>query len=187
LEPIKFIGLDDGAFIPKISRKCLLLGVLLKGLRLSSISMRTIEVDGMDVTEKTLSIIEELGGADLLITGGITFAGFNVLDPFSIHQRTRIPVVIFSRKKPDNEAVLRALKKHFTDWKVRWNIIERVGEAFEVVEWKTGLRYYIECVGIEPSRAVELLSPTILWGKTPEPLRLARLLSKALSRLSVYQ
>ncbi len=63
-----------------------------------------------------------------LSSGGSVFWGFNVINPRIIHAETEVPMIIYSRVKPDNDAVLGALRKYFPDWENRWKIIEGVGE-----------------------------------------------------------
>jgi len=91
-------------------------------------------------------------------------------------------VIIVSKRRPDNEAVLRALKKHFEDWEQRWSTIKRVGEVMEVVNIKAE-RLYVEVVGMDIEEAIEVINKWTLWGKRPEPLRVVNLIVKGLSRI----
>ncbi|RLF17665.1 MAG: hypothetical protein DRJ66_00040 [Thermoprotei archaeon] len=180
---MKVLGVEDGSFIPRVSRKCLLAGVLMDDLRIENVFIRVITVDGMDVTEKVLDIIKECKDVDIILSGGITFAGFNVLNPFKIYEETNVPVIIISRKRPNNKAVYRALVRHFEDWRIRWSIINRLGEPVPVLNWRDGVTLYIELVGIGLENALEIVDSLTLWGKRPEPLRVASLIAKGLSRI----
>ncbi|MCD6509106.1 MAG: DUF99 family protein [Thermoprotei archaeon] len=181
LKPGNILGVEDGSFIPRISRYCILAGVLMHGLCIRDVFLDYVTVDGMDVTDKVIEFTRRARSLQLVITGGITFAGFNVLDPIRVNEECQVPVIIISRRKPDNEAVYRALRRHFRDWKKRWGIIERIGEAMEVINIKSS-KFYIELVGMRYEDALEVLEALTIWGKRPEPLRVANLIAKGLSR-----
>jgi endonuclease V-like protein UPF0215 family len=98
----------------------------MKGDRVLKVLQEEIRVDGLDTTDKLLSMIRRME-VDANILGGITFGGFNVIDPRVIHAETGVPFIVYSAVKPDNHAVLAALRKHFPDWERRWEIIEGRG------------------------------------------------------------
>jgi endonuclease V-like protein UPF0215 family len=50
-----------------------------------------------------------------VILGGVSFAGFNVIDPTIVYEEFWKPVIVISRTKPDNKAVKRALQYDFED------------------------------------------------------------------------
>jgi len=90
------------------------MAVLLRGSKIEHAKACKITVDGLDATEK---LIEILNGWDFdaVLLAGVSFAGFNVIDPMAIHEKFREPTIIISRTKPDNKAVKRALQRHFED------------------------------------------------------------------------
>jgi endonuclease V-like protein UPF0215 family len=100
----------------------LLCGILMKGDRILKIRHTHIQVDGRDATVKPLSIMKGIE-VDAVILEGITFGGFNVINPQIIHVKTGVPIIVYSGVKPDNDAMLAALRKHFPDWERRWEII----------------------------------------------------------------
>ena len=179
---MRIVGIEDGSFVPRISKKCLFVAVLMDKMRIADVYIRTITVDGMDVTDRTIEILRLCKPVDCLISGGITFAGFNILDPFRIFDELNIPVIIISRKRPDNRAVYNALVKHFKDWQTRWNIVKRLGEPITVYNWRDGVTLYVELVGIDKEQALEIIDSLTLWGKRPEPLRVANIIAKGLSK-----
>jgi endonuclease V-like protein UPF0215 family len=57
-------------------------------------------VDGLGATEKLTELLREWEfGAVMLV--GVSFAGFNLLDPAAIHKTFRNSVIVISRTKPD--------------------------------------------------------------------------------------
>jgi endonuclease V-like protein UPF0215 family len=118
---------------------------------------------------------------DAVILGGITFAGFNIVDPFKVFDETNIPIIIYSGKKPDNENMYKALKKNFLDWKTRWDIVKCLGDVYETTSFRGEPRGYFEVVGCLPSWAAEVLKLSALTSRIPESVRIAGIIAKGLS------
>lgn len=185
---MRFLGVEDGSFNPyKFQRrgKTILCGVLTNGLKVEEVALRLIDVDGLDATEKLLDIANRLVSLDMIILGGVTFGGFNVIDPVIVHQELKVPVVVVTTEKPNNEAVLNALKKHFEDWEIRYKVFEKLASISPIFEAKLHYRenpIFLEVVGIEFEKAVEVLRRVTIRGRIPEPVRIANRIAKAVSR-----
>ncbi|MEM0083135.1 MAG: DUF99 family protein [Candidatus Nezhaarchaeales archaeon] len=185
---MKLLGVEDGSFSPyKFQRKgkTILCGVLTKGFRVEEVALRLIDIDGLDATEKLLDIAGHLGSLDMIILGGVTFGGFNIIDPVIVHETLKTPVVIVTAERPDNEAVLNALKKHFEDWKIRYKVFEKLASISPIYEAKLHPKenpIFLEVVGIEFEKALEILRRVTIRGRTPEPVRIANRIAKAVSR-----
>lgn len=144
------------------------------------VRISNIEVDGLDATDNLLSMI--VGSkAEAVILSGITFAGFNIVDPSRILEGTGIPVIIYSGKRPDNQSMFLALKAHFDDWSRRWRIIEELGEVHELSTWRGDPLVYFEVVGQSPSWAKGVLKRSAMICRIPEPVRMAGLIARGLS------
>jgi len=182
---LRVMGVEDGffkAFPPRASSYTVLCCVALSRGRIGDVRIAPIEVDGLDATEKLLSMLD--GDVDAVILGGITFAGFNLIDPSTILRETEIPVIVYSGHKPDNDAVLLALRRHFGDWKRRWSIIEGLGELYETVPRSGEPPVYFEVVGGSESWAAEVLRSSALVCRIPEPVRVAGVIARGVSRPS---
>ncbi|MDH5816089.1 MAG: DUF99 family protein [Candidatus Nezhaarchaeota archaeon] len=185
---MRFLGVEDGSFTPhkfQSKGKTILCGVLTNGLRIEEVSLRLIDVDGLDATEKLLDIAKHLGSLDMIILGGVTFGGFNIIDPVIVHEELKVPVVIVTAEKPDNEAVFNALKKHFKDWKIRYEVFEKLASISPIYEVKLNPKEnptFLEVVGIEFEKAFEILRRITIRGRIPEPVRIANRIAKAVSR-----
>jgi endonuclease V-like protein UPF0215 family len=177
------LGVEDGsfdAFNRNTQGYTLLCGVLMKGDRILKVRHAEIRVDGLDATDKLLSIMRGIG-VDVVILGGITFGGFNVIDPRIIHAETGVPIIVYSGVKPDNDAVLAALMKHFPDWESRWEIIEGLGEIHCTRVFGKE-RIYFEAVGCDPGWAEGVLKASAMISRIPEPVRVAGLVARGLTR-----
>jgi endonuclease V-like protein UPF0215 family len=176
---VPVVGVEDGSFQKGISRKALLAVVLLKGTEIERVKVCEISVDGIDATEKLCSILGKLEFSAVLLAG-VSFAGFNVIDPTVIHNRFKKPVVVITRTKPDNKAVKRALRKHFKDWKTRFGIFVKLGLVHKVIITNAAPVYF-EVVGADASWCCNLIRTLVVHGRTPEPIRVARLIARGLS------
>jgi len=182
----RLFGVEDGsfdAFNREKSTHTTLCGVLTDDNRIIDVRQAVIEVDGLDATEKLLKMLEEVN-VDSVILGGITFAGFNIIDPRNIHEETSLPVIIYSGIEPDNEAMLKALKKHFPDWEKRWEVVESLGQIHQTCTLKGEPDVFFEAVGCEAGRAEEVLRASAVVSRIPEPVRAAGLVARGLSRAS---
>ena len=182
----RLLGVEDGsfnAFSRDTDSHTFLCGVSMTGGRIEDVLISRIEVDGFDATEKLLGMLNGVE-ADAIILGGITFAGFNIIDPSLIFNEIGMPVIIYSGKKPDDEEMLFALKKHFDDWMERWKIVEGLGEVSELVVRPCDPPVYFETVGGSKEWAEVVLRSSALVCRIPEPVRVAGLVARGLSRQS---
>lgn len=180
--------MEDGSFSPyKFQKKgkTILCGVLMRGFKIEEVALRLIDVDGLDATEKLMDMARHLGSLDMIILGGVTFGGFNIIDPVFVHEELKVPVVVVTTEKPDNEAVFNALRKHFKDWEVRYQVFEKLASISPIYEAKLHPKEnpaFLEVVGVEFERALEILRRATVRGRVPEPVRVANRIAKAVSR-----
>jgi len=174
------VGVEDGSFQKDITREALLAAVLFKGLEIENVKIMKIAVDGLDATTKLAEILNEWEFAAVLLAG-VSFAGFNIIDPTVIHEKFEKPVIIISRTKPDNEAVKRALQAHFKDWETRWKVFENLGSVYKVDVLAGEPPIYVETVGASFEWACNLIQALSVCGRVPESIRVARLIARGLS------
>ena len=177
---LPIVGVVDGSFQKGITRKALLAVVLFKGLEIENIKITEITVDGLDATEKLTEALNEWEFAAVMLAG-VSFAGFNIIDPTVIQQEFEKPVIIITRTKPDNKTVHRALQRHFKDWKIRWHMFEHVGSFHKVATLADEPPIYVNTIGIPIKWACNLIRALAVCGRVPEPLRVARLIARGLS------
>ncbi len=116
-----------------------------------------------------------------VILGGITFAGFNIIDPSTVFNETGLPVIVYSGVEPDNDSMLFALRRHFDDWKMRWRVIEGLGRVYKTVTRRGEPPVYFEVVGGSASWAEEVLHYSASICRIPEPVRVAGLIARGVS------
>lgn len=177
---IPVVGVDDGSFQKGISRKAKLVAVLSVGNAIESVKIVSVIVDGMDATETLINAIDGWNFEAVLLAG-VSFAGFNVIDPTVLHERYQKPIVVISRNKPNNKAVKLALQKHFEDWKIRWKIFRKLGKIYEVKVLRNAKPVYVELLGENNKWAYDLVRSLSFRGRMPEPLHVAKLIARGVS------
>lgn len=180
---MRIAGIEDGsfnAFSRDLSSSTFLCCVLMDHYMIDDIRLSVIEVDGLDATEKLLGMLDGLD-TDAIILGGITFGGFNIVDPFSIMRSIETPVIIYSGKIPDSSSMLLALMKHFKDWRRRWAIIDRLGTVHRTVSKQREPPIYFEVVGASAAWADEVIRSSAMVSRIPEPVRVAGLVARGVS------
>jgi len=173
------VGVEDGSFQKGITPKALLAAVLLKGLKVESVQIMKITVDGLDATQKLVKTLRAWRFRAVIL-GGVSFAGFKVIDPTIVYEEFGKPVIVISRTKPDNKAVKRALQCHFEDWQIRWAVFEKLGLIHKVLVLASEPPVYVETVGAPIKWVVLLIRALSVYSRIPEPIRTARLIAGGL-------
>jgi endonuclease V-like protein UPF0215 family len=174
------VGVEDGSFQKNVTKKALLVAVLVTGSKIERAKAFTITVDGLDATER-LSVNIRDWAFDALLLSEISFAGFNLIDPVKVFEAFGKPIITVSRTKPNDRTVKRALRAHFEDWEARWAIFEKLGPIHKTVTLFGKRPVYLEVVYADVEWVSQLVCALAFWGGLPEPFRVARLIARGLS------
>ncbi len=156
-----------------------LLAVWLKGPHLRRLSARWITVDGLDATGKAELLLK--GSVDVpVLLSGVTFGGFNLIDPWRIQRLCRAPVIVVIGSRPDNRAVKRALSRHFPDWRKRWDLVRSLGPLHRVRTMQGESPVFFEPFGCSTREAGLILKSWAFVSRVPEPLRVAGMIARGL-------
>jgi uncharacterized protein len=178
----KSIGIDDGPFPPKTDdtiRQAPLLAAWLKGPHLQKLRTNWITVDGLDGTRKAGQLLKGSANIPVLLSG-VTFGGFNLIDPWKIQKSCKAPVIVVVGSRPDNTAVKRALMGHFPDWERRWDLIKSLGPLNRVRTMTGESPVFFERFGCSTREAQRILRASAFVSKMPEPLRVAGIIARGL-------
>lgn len=176
---VRVIGIDDSPFTRE-DKDCVLVGVLMRlDFYVEGFVSSKIKVDGADSEESMIEIIHSKLGknADIVMTNGITFGGFNLIDPERVASITGKPVITVTKKLPDLETMKTAIEKHLAD-REKIAVLERMTP--ELLELKNGKTLYCNYSGISLNDTKLILAKTIKQGAIPEPLRMAHLIGRFL-------
>jgi endonuclease V-like protein UPF0215 family len=176
---IRVLGIDDGSLH---GEDILVVGVVFRGgFWVDGLLSCWVKRDGMDATEKIVSMVNASKYQDLrvIMTDGITFAGFNIIDIQKIFQETSLGVIPVMRKMPDFEKIERALH-NFPDKKKRWECIQKAGPVYCVPVHQGELFYQI--AGLNQEDAEKILELTCMHSQLPEPVRVAHIIATGVIR-----
>jgi len=178
---LKVAGWNDGPFDFGQDAPVPLVGVITRGGNLVEGVIKTsVEVDGLDGTEKLIAAIERSRHREdlaLITLDGITVGGFNVIDIAKLSAQTGIPVVAVTRKTPDLPSFRKALAE-IPDAEPRLRAAERAGKIRTVTVGKKEVCY--QKSGLPAEEAERAISLTATHSCLPEPIRLAGMIAKSI-------
>ncbi len=168
----RFLGIDDSFD----DRKCCLVGCVVCDGYVEGFMYSEIAIDGLDATEKIISMILRSKFRDqikCIFLPGITFGGFNIVDINKVHAKTGIPVVVVMRREPRMDEFYSAME-NVDNAEARRKIAERAGKIY-----KSG-SLYLQLAGIELEKAEEHIKAATVKGNIPEAVRIAHLAASAI-------
>ncbi len=171
---IRVIGIDDSPFDKFKDKKVLVVGVVMRGGSwIDGILSTKVNVDGDDSTKKIAEMINECKfkpQLQCIFLDGIAVAGFNVIDVKELSKKTKLPVIIVIRRKPDIENIKKTLIKINKKNKIK--LIEKAGNVIQVND------IFIQLTGIGLEQARKILKVVCTRSLIPEPIRLAHLIAQ---------
>lgn len=185
---LRIIGIDDAPHVKGKTKKVLVVGAVFRGGEYMDNLLSTfVKVDGSDATANLAKMINGSrvrGDLRLIMLDGIAMAGFNVVDIQQLSKKTKLPVIVAIRDKPDFASIKKALR-HFSDGKARWRLIEKAGRSQELEisnrELAKPVKIYFQFAGISKSNAEKVIKLTAKHGATPEPLRQAHIICQGIA------
>ena len=177
------VGIEDGPFLSRRlgGSKAPLVVVKLEGSHVTRVHAGWIDVDGMDATDRVLKLLSGFSFSNCpILMAGVTFGGFNLIDPRRLQRTFRTPTIVVVGARPDNIAVKRALVRHFPDWRRRWGIIGSLGMLRSVRTVAGENPLFFEAFGCSSVDARRILKSWALVSRVPEPLRVAGLVARGL-------
>ena len=180
---MRLLGVEDGSFkahLRDVYQSTILCGVVWTQEGIENIHLREVAVDGLDVTDRLLDLMEGLQ-LDAVILGGVTFAGFNVMDVHRVYRETDVPVIVYIAASPNPDRVKSALEAHFDDWEKRYSMIDALGPIHETQINEEDPPVYFEVVGCDASWAENVIKESAVLSRTPEPVRIAGLIARGLT------
>jgi len=176
---LRILGIDDSPFL-RHDETCFLIGVIMRlDFYVEGFMTKQIHVDGNDAQALIAEMAETRSGkgCNVIMTNGITFGGFNIIDPHALYERLRKPIITVTNKSPDMETLKAAISKYLHS-QSSIDLIERL--SMEEIELASGHLVYINRAGINAIDARSLIRKTIRQGSVPEPIRMAHLIGRLL-------
>lgn len=179
---VKILGIACSSFNRLEDNFVQIFGVVYRGASLLEGVMKTsIEVDGEDATEKIQAMIEQSHHSKqlkLIMTRGITIAGFNYIDIRKLYEKTGLPVISVADREPNFEKIHSAIK-NVTNWEERYKVITNSGLIREIQSSEEEEPVFIQSIGFKEEEIAAFLKKVTVVGRIPEPIRVARLIATA--------
>ncbi|MGH8645839.1 MAG: DUF99 family protein [Gammaproteobacteria bacterium] len=172
------IGFDDAPFRDAHRGDVLVVGAVFAGERLSGVLSDKVRCDGANATRVLAGLVRGsrfYPQLHAVLLQGIAVAGFNVVDLNGLHEALGIPVLVIARRRPDLNAIRRALLDRVPGGARKWRLIERAGP----MESLAGL--FVQRRGLSLSDAEMLIDRFGINGRLPEPLRSAHLIATGIA------
>jgi uncharacterized protein len=159
--------------------------VMRKDLCLDGFTFGIVTVGGMDATDTVIGMVQDLERRDInvIMLSGCVIAWFNIIDPAVVCHATGIPVLGVTYEA--SEGLSKDIKFHFPMDRNRLDAYTRLGERTPVL-LHTGQTLFLRSWGIDISDASRLCDDFTRQGKTPEPLRVARLCARSIFHTSKF-
>jgi endonuclease V-like protein UPF0215 family len=168
------IGIDDAPFDRRHRGDVPIVGVVFTRTRLDGVMTGKLRRDGANATTAIAGLIERspfAAHAQVLLLGGITFAGFNVADIHALHERLGTPVLVLARKRPRFAVIRETLLEKVPGGARKWALIQKAG----AMQPCAGL--WVQRAGLELEQAAQVITDLTVHGKLPEPVRIAHLIA----------
>jgi endonuclease V-like protein UPF0215 family len=181
---VRVLGVAE-SFVKGASKRSVLAGVVMRGdCLVDGFAFATITVGGMDATEGVIGVYRSLDRSDInyLFLNGCVISWFNIVDLDRVYSELGIPLVCVTYE--ESEGLEKYFKEYFADWEERLRIYSKLGVR-EPVRLRTDYEVYVRYLGMGRADAVRVLNKFTLQGSVPEPLKTARLVSRALIRSGV--
>lgn len=174
---LRILGIDDSPFL-RHDETCFLVGVIMRlDFYIEGFVMKQIHVDGNDAQDIIVEMVESRSGqgCNAIMTNGITFGGFNIIDPQALYERLKKPIITITNRSPDMETIKAAISKYLHS-QSSIDLIDRM--SIEEIQLSPGHLVYMNRAGISAVDARSLIRKTIRQGAVPEPLRMAHLIGR---------
>ncbi len=170
------IAFDDAPFARTHRGDVPLVGVVFAGARLDGVLRGRVRRDGTNAARVMAEMIASsrfVAHLQVILLQGIAVAGFNVVDVLALHEKTGLPVLVVSKKRPGLDAIRTALLGRVRGGARKWRIIERLGPMERVAG------VYVQRAGLSLDDAEHVVRRFAISGFYPEPLRVAHLVATA--------
>ena len=174
---IRVIGIDDAPFKKFSKGNVLVVGTVFRGGSfLDGVLSTKAAIDGNNATKKIAEMINKCKfkpQLQCIFLDGIAVGGFNVIDVKELNKKTKIPVMVIIRRKPDikkiKETLIRIKKKN------KIKLLDKAGSVIPIG------KIYIQLSGLSIEKAKEILKIVCTRSLIPEPVRIAHLIASGIT------
>ncbi len=176
---LRALGIAESFKRDLLPNKSVLAGVIMRGdFFIDGFSFTLVSLGGIDATDRIIYMIKKLNRPDVsfILLNGTVIALYNVIDLHRLYVETGLPLIALSYE--ESEGIDKYLRDRPMGEK-RIKIHKRNGPRL-MVKLKNGLDVFIRPIGMSVETALYLLNKFTIHGRYPEPIRVAKNLSRAI-------
>jgi endonuclease V-like protein UPF0215 family len=162
-------------------KRSVLAGVVMRSdFVVDGVAVGRTAVGGDDATSSIASLFRRFRRNDvnLILVSGAILSLYNIIDVDLLAKKTKLPVICLTYK--ETAGIEGSIRRHFPQGaEKKLEAYAKLGERVGV-KLHTGHRVYVRTSGIEPGSTRGVLDLFTLQGSVPEPVRVAKLLARAL-------
>jgi len=162
-------------------KRSVLAGVVMRSdFVIDGVVVGRTEVGGDDATSSIARLFRKFNRNDvnLMLVSGAILSLYNIVDVDLLAKKTKLPVICLTYK--ETAGIEDSIRRHFPGGaEKKLEAYRRLGRRVGV-RLHTGQRVYVRSSGIEPGSTSPVLDLFTLQGSVPEPVRVAKLLARAL-------
>ena len=138
-----------------------------------------VRVRGSDSTDTILRMLKRLKRTDIngIMLHGTVIAGYNIIDMTRLYQETLLPIISVT-KQPQEDLKSHLQSTFPSEWKQRWKIVQCNGDIKEI-KINANSCVYAQNKECEFETMKGIIKGFTHFGAVPEPVRVARLFSRA--------
>ena len=162
-------------------KRSVLAGVVMRSdFVIDGVAVGRTAVGGDDATSSIASLFRKFRRNDvnLILVSGAILSLYNIIDVDLLARKTDLPVICLTYK--ETAGIEGSIRRHFPQGaEKKLEAYAKLGKRVGV-RLHTGHRVYVRTSGIEPGSTKRVLDLFTLQGSVPEPVRVAKLLARAL-------
>ena len=162
-------------------RRSVLAGVVMRSdFVVDGVAIGRTAVGGDDATTSIASLFRSFRRNDvnLILVSGAILSLYNIIDVDLLAKKTKLPVICLTYK--ETAGIADSIRRHFPGGaEKKLAAYAKLGKRAGVT-LHTGHRVFVRTAGMDPDSCRATLDLFTLQGSIPEPVRLAKLLARAL-------
>lgn len=184
---IRALGISE-SFTKGVSERSVLAGVVMRSdMVIDGFAFCTVEVGGMDATERILDMYKNLRREDvnLLLLNGCVISWYNVIDLNRLVEEMGLPLICVTYE--ESEGLEKYFEELFPEDKEERIRIYHSNGPRTLLKLHTGYDVYIRFLGMTVEEARRILEKFTSHGAVSEPLRVARLLARSIMKSLCFE
>jgi len=162
-------------------KRSVLAGVVMRSdFVIDGIAVGRTEVGGDDATSSVAGLFRKFRRNDvnLILVSGAILSLYNIVDVDLLAKKTKLPVICLTYK--ETAGIEDSIRRHFPGGaEKKLEAYAKLGKRVGM-RLQTGHRVYVRASGIDSDSCQPVLDLFTLQGSVPEPIRVAKLLARAL-------